>query len=81
MVFCFSHLFSPYMALFMNVVLDTRPATDLSDLEVCAYLVRAIRAQGLRTVDDVRQAYGRLFPDMPPERVNPHLQRLAEVLR
>lgn len=64
----------------MNIVLDTRPSSELSDLEVCAYLIKAIRSQGLRTGRQVRAAYKRMFPDMPKERRGPHFRQLAEML-
>jgi hypothetical protein len=65
----------------MNVVVDTRPATELSDEEVCVYLIKAIRAQDLRTAAAVRKEYKRIFPDMPADRIYPHLKCLGQILQ
>lgn len=64
----------------MHVVYDTRPVADLTDPEVVVHLVKAIRAEELKTVDQVREACGRLFPDLPPERERVCLGMLARSL-
>ncbi len=54
----------------MNLVLDTRPSTDLSDSEVQAYLFQLLRSGAVRTREAfLREATG-MFPDMPVERLN-----------
>lgn len=64
----------------VNIEVDSRPASDLSVDEVVAYLLKAIRNQDIRTMGGVQVAYGKLFPDMPPERWPEHAQALAQRL-
>lgn len=61
----------------MQIVVDQRPASELSDIEIVAYLFQSVRAQGMRTAKQVQDECTRLFPDISPERQRDCLQILA----
>lgn len=64
----------------MNVILDCRPAAELSNTEIVAHLFRELRARQYRTARQVKDALDRLFPDLPKERAAQCLRELAQVL-
>ena len=64
----------------MHVVVDRRPSTELSDMEIVAYLFQALRAQGMRTAKQVQAECQRLFPDLSDERQQACLGLLAQKL-
>ena len=61
----------------MHITVDTRPSVELSDVEVVAYLFQSLRAQQFHTVEQVRTDIQRQFPDMPDDRRQRCLGRLA----
>lgn len=64
----------------MNLVTDSRPSDALSNAEVVMYLFQAIRAQELKTVNQVREECARQFPDMTPDRQSQCLSDLARAM-
>ena len=61
----------------MHITVDTRPSVELSDVEVVAYLFQSLRAQQFHTVEQVRTDIQRQFQDMPDDRRQRCLGRLA----
>ena len=64
----------------MNIVLDCRPAAELSNPEIVAHLFRELRARQYRTAQQVKASLNRLFPDLPPARAAQVLCELAQAL-
>jgi hypothetical protein len=64
----------------VHIVIDTRPSSELSDVEVVAYLFKSLRANGFQKVEQVRKDLASKFPDMPEERQRRCLGRLARVM-
>jgi hypothetical protein len=64
----------------MNIVIDRRPAAELTDTEVVAYLFQELRASQYRALRQVRSAMVRMFPDLAPDRQSACLRQLARAL-
>ena len=67
-------------SLSMNTVFDNRPSSELSDLEIVAYLFQSLRAQDMKTAGQVQDECKRLFPDLEVERMKDCMVMLAEKL-
>lgn len=64
----------------MNIVLDQRPSAELTDGEIVAHLFQALRAQSIKTAEQVQAACKRMFPDLPAERASQCLKQLAHAI-
>lgn len=64
----------------MNTVPKTNPSTEVSDSEVLADIFQAIRVREISNVPAVKELFVELFPDMPAERQEHCLVKLANML-
>lgn len=64
----------------MNTLPDTRPSSELSNLEIVAYLFRAVRDQQLRSAEQVQKKCWAPFPDLDSDRQRECLLDLANLL-
>lgn len=64
----------------MNIVVDARPTSSLSDFEIVAELFRAARDLELTSAQQVIRECRRMFPDLSDERRQACLLKLADLL-
>lgn len=64
----------------MQIVVDQRPSSELSDHEIVAYLFQSLRVNEMKRASQVKNECERLFPDLPADRKRDCLVLLAQKL-